>query len=1099
MRNQVLLLTFVAVILSLSPLKAQKKNKNNSTTAPTSTDDAPKHPLTNPATYTGLKLRNIGPAFASGRIADIAIHPDNDNVWYVAVGSGGVWKTKNAGNTWQPIFDDQAVYSTGCVTIDASNPSTVWVGSGENVGGRHVGFGDGVYKSTDEGQSWKNMGLNHSEHISKIIIHPDNSNIIWVAAQGPLWNKGGDRGLYKSEDGGATWIKTLGDDEWTGVTDVILDPRDPMTMYAATWQRHRTVAAYMGGGPLSGIHKSHDGGTTWTRLSMGLPTGNMGKIGLAISPQQPDILYAAIETDRVQGGVYKSTNRGASWSKQSDAVSGATGPHYYQELYACPHVFDRLYLMDVRIQVSDDGGKTFRRLQEDDKHSDNHALAFRADDPDYLLVGTDAGIYESFDLAQNWRFFDNLPITQYYKVAVNDKKPFYHVFGGTQDNGSHGGPSRTDNEHGIRNGDWYKTLGADGHQTVTDPANPDIIYAEFQQGVSHRVDLKTGDKVLIQPQPREGEDYERFNWDAPILVSPHIPAHLFVASHRVWKSTDRGDSWQPISPDLTQDEERITMPIMGAVQSWDAPWDLKAMSDYNTITSLAESPLQQGIIYAGTDDGIIQVTEDGGSNWRKIEVGSIPGLPATAFINDIKADLHDVNTVYVAMDNHKYGDFKPYFIKSTDRGQTWKLLTSNLPQKGMVWRMIQDHEDQDLMFLATEFGLYFTQDRGSQWTQLKGNVPTISFRDLTIHRGESDLIAASFGRGFFILDDYSPLRKIDDALINQEASLFPVKDALWYVPRSIASPQGTGEYKAPNPDFGATFTYYVQEGFTSLKDQRIKTEKEALKNKTSISFPGWQAIETEAKEKAPKLLFTITDSEGTIVRSLTAPLKKGVNRINWDLRKNPTSGIRLNGSNGGWRNVGVMVSPGTYKVSMARVVDGVMTPLGDTQTFQVTSLREATLPRIPMAITEDFKKQIETMQGQVSAFNHMMDHTGKKITAMQKAAMLSPTSDPKLYKELHTLHTELEQLEMSINGSSAKEEIGERNKPSFQSRMYTSYRGLSTSYGPTQTHRDALTLAQKEFETAKISLKQITDKIPSIEKRLQSMGAPWIEGQDIPE
>ncbi|RME45981.1 MAG: glycosyl hydrolase, partial [Caldilineae bacterium] len=660
------LLTFVSLSLF-----GQKQKKATPET------DKPKSAL-NDGTFAGLKWRNIGPAFTSGRIADIAIHPQDENTWYVAVGSGGVWKTENAGVTFTPIFDDQPSYSIGCVTIDPSNPHIVWVGTGENVGGRHVGYGDGVYKSMDGGRSWKNMGLKESEHISKIIVHPENSDVVWVAAQGPLWSSGGERGLYKTTDGGKTWKQVLSVDEWTGVTDLVMDPRDPDRLYAATWQRHRNVAAYMGGGPGSGIWRSTDGGETWEKLSKGLPQGNLGKIGLAISPQNPDILYAAIELNRRKGAVYRSTDRGSSWEKRSDAVSGGTGPHYYQELYASPHHFDRLYLMDVRIQVSDDGGKTFRRLSERDKHSDNHAMAFRPSDPDYLLVGSDGGLYESFDLGQTWRFFDNLPITQYYKVAVDDAEPFYNVFGGTQDNGSHGGPSRTDTRHGIRNADWYKTLGADGHQSATEPGNPNITYAETQQGGLHRIDRITGEQIFIQPQPDAGEKHERYNWDAPILVSPHNPQRLYFASYRVWRSDDRGDNWTPISGDLTRDQERITLPIMGKTWSWDAPWDFLAMSTYNTITSLAESPLQEGLIYAGTDDGLLQVTEDGGQTWRRIEVGSLPGVPATAFVNDIKADLFDANTVYVALDNHKFGDFKPYLLKSTDRGRTWSSIAGDL-------------------------------------------------------------------------------------------------------------------------------------------------------------------------------------------------------------------------------------------------------------------------------------------------------------------------------------------------------------------------------------------------------------------------------------
>jgi hypothetical protein len=493
----------------------------------------------------------------SGRIADIAIHPQNRNIWYVAVGSGGVWKTMNAGTTWTPIFDNQTSYSIGCVTIDENNPNIVWVGTGENIGGRHVGYGDGVYLSKDAGKSWENMGLKKSEHISKIVIHPENSNIVWVAVQGPLWSKGGERGLYKTVDGGKTWRKTLGDDEWVGVTDIVIDPRNPDRLYAATWQRHRNVAAYMGGGPGTGIFKSENGGELWDTLKNGLPTSNMGKIGLAISPQKPDVIYAAIELDRRTGGVYKSTDRGASWTKQSDAVSGATGPHYYQELYACPHNFDKLYLVDVRMQVSEDGGKTFNRMKEEFKHSDNHSLTFLKDDPNYLLVGTDGGIYETFDGTENWRYIPNLPITQFYKLAVDDAEPFYNIYGGTQDNNTQGGPSRTDDVRGIANSDWEVVLFADGHQPATEPGNPDIVYAEWQQGNLVRVDRTTGEFVYIQPQPEEGEVYERFNWDAPILVSPHKPTRIYFASQRVWKSENRGDSWTAISGDLTKNENRI--------------------------------------------------------------------------------------------------------------------------------------------------------------------------------------------------------------------------------------------------------------------------------------------------------------------------------------------------------------------------------------------------------------------------------------------------------------------------------------------------------------------------------------------------------------
>ena len=898
----------------------------------------------------GLKFRSIGPALMSGRIADIAIHPEDDNIWYIAVGSGGVWKTMNAGVTWTSLFDAQPVFSIGCVTIDPGNPHTIWVGTGENIGGRHVGFGDGVYRSKDGGKTWKNMGLKDSEHISKIIIHPDNSDVIWVAAQGPLWTKGGERGLYKSTDGGENWKKVLGDDEWVGVTDVVVDPRDPMRMYAATWQRHRTVAAYMGGGPGSGLHRSNDGGETWEALSSGLPKSWMGKIGLAISPQQPDVLYAAIELDRRTGGVYRSTDRGSTWEKRSNAVSGATGPHYYQELYASPHKFDRIYLVDVRMQVSDDGGKTFRRMKEEHKHSDNHALAFRKDDPDYLLVGTDGGLYESFDLEQNWRFMENLPLTQFYDIAVDDAEPFYNVYGGTQDNSTQGGPSRTDNAQGIQNGDWKIVLNWDGHQPATEPGNPDILYAQRQQGTLARVDLITGEVIDIQPQPADGEDYERFNWDAPILVSPHTPSTIYFGSQRLWMSEDRGDTWTALSEDLTRNEERLKLPIMGNQQSWDAPWDLNAMSNYNTITTVSVSPVDKNLIYVGTDDGMLAITENGGQDWNRFEAKSI-GLPEFAYINDMKADRFDANVVYLAADNHKYGDFKPYVLKSTDKGKTWKTITNNIPEPNMTWDIMQDHVEKNLLFLGAEFGLFVSIDGGENWVEMKGGLPKISYRDLRIQERENDLAVATFGRGIYILDDYSVLRNVNAEQLAADATLFPVKDPWWYIPRpdlSFDEPkgdQGAGHYMALNPEFGAVFTYYLKESVMTQKEKRTEKEKVLEKAGDGKEFPGWDKVEAERREIAPKMVFIIKNAQGEVVNRVEGAAKKGFHRVAWNLRYPSPSALDLDprgrGGQGGPPS-GMLAPLGTYTVEMGQMKDGKLTMMGEPQSFTLKPLHEKT-------------------------------------------------------------------------------------------------------------------------------------------------------------
>ena len=1087
-------------------------------------------------TFAGLALRSIGPAFMSGRIADIAFEPGDPNVWYVGVGSGGVWKTDNAGTTWSSIFDGQGSYSIGCITVDPSNPHVVWVGTGENVGGRHVAYGDGVYRSGDGGKSWDNVGLQRSEHISKIIVHPEDSDTVWVAAQGPLWSQGGERGLYKTIDGGKTWKQVLSAGPWTGVTDLVMDPRDPDVLYAATWQRHRTVAAYVGGGPESGIHKSEDGGKTWTPLTRGLPgdpkrkiepdpatklrerppakpidDGNMGKIGLAISPQNPDVLYAAIELDRRTGAVFRSTDRGASWEKRSDTVAGGTGPHYYQELYASPHAEGRIYLADVRMRVSDDGGKTFRMMSEEFKHSDNHAMIFRADDPDYLLVGTDGGLYESFDLAKNWRFVDNLPITQFYKVALDDAAPFYNVYGGTQDNNTQGGPSRTDSAHGIRNADWRVVLGGDGHQPATEPGNPDIMYAESQQGHLYRVDTTTGERVFIQPQGAPGDPADRFNWDSPILVSPHQPSHLFFASQRVWRSENRGDSWTAISGDLTRNEERLMTPHMDRKWSYDAPWDLYAMSQYNTITSLAESPLEAGLLYAGTDDGLIQVSENGGESWREIDVSKLPGVPERAFVNDIKADLFDADTVYVALDNHKNGDFKPYLAVSRNRGKSWKSMVGDLPDRHLVWRVVQDHVRKDLLFAGTEFGVFFTVDGGRKWIQLTGGTPTISFRDLAIQRRESDLVGATFGRGFWILDDYSPLRQIDAAALNEPAVLFAPRRALWYIERqNMASrrekkaSQGNGYYAADNPPFGAALTYYLEQDLTTRNRTRRTKEMEQAAEGKDTPFVGWDAIDAEKREREPAIILTVRDAKGEVVRRLYGPTTAGIHRVTWDLRLPAEAALGLKPSYAyakPEKPEGFLVGPGRYTVTLSQRSDGKTVPLAGPVDLEVVPLRKGgALPGADPQEVAAFWKRVSTLSRSMSAASQSMKETHERLKTLELALDRSRSESGPLDDELDALRTTLDELRETLYGNPTKGELRKPEPPTVSGRLSFAAEGTRDStYGPTPAHEKNLGLAEQGFEDVRKRLNRLVmQDLPAFEKRLQAAGAPWSSGQPIP-
>lgn len=1046
--------------------------------------------------FGGLKFRSIGPALMSGRISDIAIHPKNDNVWYVTVGSGGVWKTKNSGTTWKSLFDGQKSYSIGCITLDPQNPEVVWVGTGENNGGRHISYGDGIYKSEDGGKSWKNMGLKASEHLSKIIIHPTNSDIMWVASQGPLWSKGGERGVYKSTDGGETWTRTLGDDEWVGATDMLIDPRNPDVLYAATWQRQRTVAGYLGGGTGTAIYKSTDGGDNWDKLTNGLPSGNLGKIGLALSPQKPDVVYAAIEMNRRTGGVYKSENQGGSWTKMSDAVAGGTGPHYYQELWASPHNYGELYLANNYMLVSYDDGKTFEYMNENEKHVDNHAVAFKPNDPNYILVGCDGGLYESFDRTKNWKFIDNLPITQFYKIAVDDAEPFYFVYGGTQDNNTQGAPSRTDNVHGIRNSDWFVVLGGDGHQPATEPGNPNIVYAQWQQGNLNRHDRLTGENVYIQPQSAPGEKNERFNWDAPIIVSPHNPKRIYHASQRVWMSNDRGDSWTAISEDLTNNVERIQTPFFGEKQKWDNPWDIYAMSNYSTITSLSESPVKEGLIYAGTDDGIIQVTEDGGANWRKVDFSSIKGLPITAFVNDIKADMYDEDVVYAVFDNHKYGDYEPYLFKSSDKGKTWVSISNNLPERTLLWRIVQDHEKSSLMFLGTEFGVYATINGGDSWSKLKGGMPNISVRDLGIQKRENDLVAGTFGRGIYILDDYSSLRYFDEEKAESEALLFEPRPGDWYMQKRTLgggrkASQGDNFFVADNPPYGVEFTYYLKEGYKSMEAKRKKKEKEIEKDGGTVGVPDWSVLEEEKKEIKPSVWLFIYDSEGKILRKLKASNSSGFHRVSWDLETDAKSTITAD--NMKRDRTGYQVGPGNYSAQLHKRIEGAYTAIGDKVDFKVEQLGQGALEGSTPDEVVAHWKNIQAVRSEMYDMNLDMSEAEDNISAMLKAYERADASDPELHQQLLDLRDQILDLKQQARGSRTRSEVGEKSEYKTMGDYIWHASNYGSTYGPTASHLQSLEHAKTLMGQVAAKLQEIKNALAPLDQKLEAIGAPKVK------
>lgn len=1071
----------VSIALSCSPTYADKNDKDE---------------IFSSSTFKAMELRNIGPAYMSGRIADIAIDQNNPSTWYTAVGSGGVWKTTNAGTTWTPIFDDQPVYSIGDVTIAPSNSNIIWVGTGENNGGRHISFGDGVYKSVDGGQTWKNMGLSKSEHVSDIIIHPTNPDIVWVSAQGPLWSGGGERGLYKTTDGGETWKQVLTPaDKWTGVTSLLIDPRNPDKLYAATWARQRSIGAYVGTNEGAGIHTSNDGGETWTELKTGLPEGNMGKIGMAISPMNPDVIYATIETDNRGGGFYRSADQGASWTKMSDEVGGGTGPHYYQEIFADQHQFDRVYIASNYSKVSDDGGKTWTPINTKRKHVDDHAMAFHPTDPDFVLMGSDGGIYMSHDRMANWRFMANLPLTQFYKVAPDDSTPFYKIYAGAQDNSTQGGPSRTMREEGIKNKDWFLTLGGDGHGPATEPGNPDIVYSQWQQGNLTRVDMKTREGVYIKPQPLPGEPAERYNWDAPINVSAHDPARIYFASQRVWRSDDRGDSWTAVSGDLTKNGNRMHSPLMGRTWSVEAGWDLYAMTEFHTIANFAESPVDENILWAGTDDGIIQVTTNGGKSWKKIELDDIRGIPANSYVNDIRADLYDPNTVYVALDNHKHGDYKPYLIKSTNLGKSWTSLAEDLPEKHLVWRIVQDHVNKDLLFIGTEFGVFFSVNGGKKWVELDGGMPTISTRDVKIQRRENDLVAGTFGRGIYILDDYAPLRSLTEKSMQQDAILFgPSRSVKWFqLDDNHTDSDGDDRFVAKNPEHGATFTYYLKDSLLTAKEKRQEADKKAVEDKKYPKYPSWEAVEAENQEAEPAVYIEVRDSEGDIIKRVDGKTKKGLHRLTWDMKYSSTNPLTEKDS----KNNGLMALPGSYTATLFKRVGTKVTPLSEPVSFELAAIVEGALEGATPQEMEAYGSAVSDAQKRAISATTVLKQLKDTMALLRTAIDRTPSDIAKLEAQFAAIQEEIHAVNRQFYGLKSRDRMG--IKPAnIMSRLRYARSALGSSYGPTAQHKDQLGYANDSLDSAvaRIGTLQST-AVPALQQAVVEAGGPWTSGLPV--
>jgi photosystem II stability/assembly factor-like uncharacterized protein len=1062
-----------------------------------------------PATFNNLKLRAVGPALMSGRVNVVAVHPEDKQTWYIGVASGGVWKTTNGGTTFTPVFQNEGTYSIGYAVIDPKNPNTIWAGTGEANNQRSVGWGDGIYRSDDGGRSWRNMGLKDSQHIGRIVIDPRDSKVLYVAAYGPLWSAGGDRGLYKTKDGGATWDKILNVSEHTGISDVIMDPSNPDVLLASAHQRRRHTWTLIHGGPESGLHKSTDGGATWRRLRTGLPSGDVGRIVPAFSPARKGLVYAKIESSDNPVALYVSNDSGETWERRANVQAQ---PMYYENIHPDPKDPERIYVPSVQTQVSDDGGRTFRQLGERNKHVDNHVVWIDPDNTSHLLEGSDGGLYETWDNGRLWKHFSNLSVTQFYNVEVDNVSPIYNIYGGTQDNSTLGGPSRSKSPQGSTNNDWFVVTGGDGFVVRIDPTDPNIVYAESQYGGIVRLDKRTSERVSIRPSEDRGEAALRFNWESPFIISPHSPSRLYFGASRVFRSDDRGNSWKPISPDLTRQTDRNTLPVMGRIWPPEAIAQHQSTATWGNISTVTESRRREGVLVVGTDDGLVQVSIDNGANWRRSE--RPPGLPDYGnygvYVQEVAASKHDENVVYSLYENTKNGDFKPYIYRSTNRGGAWESIAGDLPTPGPVLSFAEDHVNPNLLFVGTEFGLFFTVDGGKKWLRLRGNLPTIPVRDLAIQERENDLVLATFGRGFYVLDDYSPLRQLSQGTFDRDAHIFPTKAAMIEVPeqgRSRGS-QGEGLWMAENRPMGAIITYWVKEAARSSRQRRQDTTRATDAKNASPRYPTQQELTAEADEEAPQTLMTITDASGRIVRRLAVPGARGIHRYVWNLRGSaPTAGGGGFGGGGGGNQDadapfypgstggGSFVQPGSYRIALSRRADGAVTPLGEPQTLTVTADPGVTLTPAQRTAAADYHARVDKLQRAFTGVLEQANTMRTKTQAIQRALVDSP-ADVKLMDEARRFDQRVIAILRQLRGDETLRGLESGDPSSIQDRVNSAVQGARGLTGaPTGTQQRNHDIANEDLTAQITALRTLEAELRKFEQQLEAAGVPYTPGR----
>ncbi len=829
------------------------------------------------STFGAIEARSIGPAVMGGRITAIEGVNKSPKTIYVGTAGGGVWKSTTSGFTFEPVFEKYP-QSIGAIAIDQNKPETIWVGTGESNMRNSVAVGLGLYKSTDAGRNWTRVGLENSEHISKILLHPTDPNILYVAVPGKLWSDSPDRGLYKTTDGGKTWEKVLYTNEKTGCADIIMDPRNPDVLLASMWQFRRTPYSFVSGGPGSALYKSTDGGKNWRKITNGLPTGEFGRIALALAPSAPDNMLAIVESEKTS--LLISADGGESWKYQSANSNVTARPFYFSTLVVDPNDPKRVYRPAFSLSISTDGGYSFSDASNAGGwvHSDHHALWINPNNTSHLYLGTDGGVYMSLDQGVTWMHLNTLPVSQFYHVQTDEQTP-YNVYGGLQDNGSWRGPSQS--KGGIENSDWESVGGGDGFWVQPDATDPDIIYSESQGGEVAKYNRRTNQSQFIKPQLSNGEEKHRWNWNTPLVKGVKNPRTLYIGAQYVFKSDDQGFSWQRISPDLTtNDKEKQKQAESGGVTV-----DNTSAENHCTIFSIGPSPIDENLIYAGTDDGNIQVTRDGGKNWELISK-NITGVPAGTWVSRVTPSRFNKNRVYATFDNHAYGDMKTYVAKSEDGGKSWVNIGTDNVLQGYAHVIVEDLENPNLLFLGTEFGLYFSMDAGQSWVLYKSRLPEyVAVRDMVIQPKNNDLVLATHGRGIFIIDDISPIRRLSSELLEKNAALLPTRPAVASSGHYGNAFPNTDSYAGQNAPEIATIQYY-------LKD-RMNT--------------GDVTVE-------------VLDANGKVIASMPGTKRKGINFVRWDMRLAPpkaAKGVLVQGEFGVYAGfIGQLALPGTYTVRL---------------------------------------------------------------------------------------------------------------------------------------------------------------------------------------